>query len=117
MVKLYVVSCVAPDSVPVIAPVLVFKLAPPGKDPEAIEYAVALVALTVKLIVPPASTVPKDPAAVCHAGASDTVSIAVELRTALPSGFSTRIKYVPSTGNVKFVTNVVALEKETESAV
>ena len=36
MVKLYVVSAVAPDSVPVIVeePLPVFKLNPPGKEPD-----------------------------------------------------------------------------------
>ena len=53
-----------------IAPVLVFKLAPPGSAPDCTAKLVALVAATVKLIVPPFATVPKLPAAVVHAGAS-----------------------------------------------
>ena len=90
---------------PVIAPVDVFKLAPPGNAPEVTAYEVALVAATVKLIVPPAFMVPRDPAAVVHAGTSDTVSNADPLRTALPSLFSILIKYVPSVANVKLATS------------
>ena len=40
----------------------------------------------------PAALEPNEPAAVVQAGASDTVSKAVELLAALPSGFSTLIK-------------------------
>ena len=65
----------------------------------------------------PAATVPKLPALVLHVGASDTVSIADELRAAKPSGFSTLIKYVPSVPIVKFATTVVALVNETEFGV
>ena len=72
-----------------IAPVLVFKLAPPGNDPDCTAKAVAFVAATVKLIVPAAATVPKDPAAVVHAGASYTVSKALPDLTDKPSLFST----------------------------
>ena len=57
-----------------IAPVLVFKLAPPGSAPDCTAKLVASVAATVKLIVPPFATMPKLPAAVVHAGASETVS-------------------------------------------
>ena len=81
-----VVVCVEPDSVPVIAPVLVFKLAPPGSDPDCTPKP-ASVAATVKFIVPPFATVPKFPAAVVHAGASDTVNIAEADLHAIPSLF------------------------------
>ena len=67
------VVAVDPVSVPVIAP-LEFKLAPPGSDPDCTAKLVASVAATVKFIVPFALTVPKLPAAVVHAGASETVS-------------------------------------------
>jgi hypothetical protein len=73
IVKLYVVSAVAPDSVPVIAPVLVFKVTPPGKVPDVFEKEVAPVAATVYETEDPAAFDPKDPAAVVHAGASETV--------------------------------------------
>ena len=53
--------------------------------------------------------VPNDPALVVHVGASDTVSKALELLPALPSLFSTLIKYVPSVGKVKFAVIDVAL--------
>ena len=79
------VVAVDPVSVPVIAPVLEFKLAPPGSDPDCTAKLVALVAATVKLIVPPFETVPKLPAAVVHAGASETVSKADPDLTARPS--------------------------------
>jgi hypothetical protein len=86
---------VAPDSVPVIVdePLPEFKLNPPGNAPEVIAIDVEFVA--VKVIVPtfaPDANEPSEPADVCHAGASETVSNAVELRTALPSLFSTLIK-------------------------
>ena len=100
-----------------IAPVLVFKLAPPGSAPDCTPKVVAFVAATVKLIVPPFATVPKLPAAVVHAGASDTVSKAVPDLHAIPSLFSNLKKYVPSTGNVKFATTVVAFVNDTEFAV
>ena len=103
------VVCVEPDSVPVIAPVLAFKLAPPGSDPDCTAKLVAFVAATVKLIVPPFETVPKLPAEVVHAGASDTVSKAVPDLHAIPSLFSSLKKYVPSTGKVKFAVIDVAL--------
>ena len=106
-----------PDSVPVIAPVLVFKLAPPGSAPDCTAKVVASVAATVKLIVPPLATVPKFPAAVVHTGASDTVNIAEADLHAIPSLFSNLKKYVPSTGKVKFAVTEVALENVTEFAV
>ena len=56
---------------------------------------------------------PNDPALVVQDGASETVSIALELLPALPSLFSARIKYVPSTGSVKFAVIEVALVKVT----
>ena len=108
---------VDPVSVPVIAPVLVFKLAPPGSAPDCTAKLVAFVAATVKLIVPPFATVPKLPAAVVHAGASDTVNKAEADLAARPSLFSTLKKYVPSTGNVRFAVIEVALENVTEFAV
>ena len=100
-----------------IAPVLVFKLAPPGSAPDCTAKLVAFVAATVKLIVPPFATVPKLPAAVVHAGASDTVSKAVPDLHAIPSLFSRLKKYVPSTGRVKFAVTEVALVNVTEFAV
>ena len=60
---------------------------------------------------------PKFPAAVVHAGASDTVNIAEADLAARPSLFSTLKKYVPSTGNVKFAVREVALVNVTEFAV
>ena len=96
---------------------LAFKLAPPGIDPDCTAKLVAFVAATVKLIVPPFATVPKLPAAVVHAGASDTVNNAEADLAARPSLFSTLKKYVPSTGNVKFAVIEVALENVTEFAV
>ena len=99
-----------------IAPVLVFKLAPPGSAPDCTAKLVAFVAATVKLIVPAACAVPKLPAAVVHAGASDTVSKAVPDLHAIPSLFSNLKKYVPSTGKVKFAVTDVALENVTEFA-
>ena len=107
---------VDPVSVPVIAPVLVFKLAPPGSAPDCTAKLVAFVAATVKLIVPKAATVPRFPAAVVHAGASDTVNNAEADLAARPSLFSTLKKYVPSTGNVRFAVIEVALENVTEFA-
>ena len=100
-----------------IAPVLEFKLAPPGSAPDCTAKVVAFVAATVKLIVPPADTVPKLPADVVHAGASDTVSKAVPDLHAIPSLFSSLKKYVPSTGKVKFAVTEVALVNVTEFAV
>ena len=90
-----------------IAPVLVFKLAPPGSAPDCTAKLVAFVAATVKLIVPPFATVPKLPAEVVHAGASDTVSKAVPDLHAIPSLFSNLKKYVPSTDIVNVATTVV----------
>ena len=63
------------------------------------------------------ATVPKLPAAVVHAGASDTVNKAVPDLHAIPSLFSNLKKYVPSTGNVKFAVIEVALVNVTEFAV
>ena len=117
IVNVYVVVAVDPVSVPVIAPVVVFKLAPPGSDPDCNAKLVALVAATVKLIVPPFATVPKFPAAVVQVGASDTVNKAVVDLVARPSLFSTLKKYVPSTDIVNVATIVVEFVKETESAV
>jgi len=69
------------------------------------------------LIVPPFATVPKFPAAVVHAGASDTVNNAEADLHAIPSLFSNLKKYVPSTGKVKFAVTDVALVNVTEFAV
>ena len=63
-------------------------LTPPGKLPDVLEKLVAFVAATVKLTLPVAATVPKLPAAVVHAGASDTVNNALVDLTAKPSLFS-----------------------------
>ncbi len=60
--------------------------------------------------------VPNEPADVVQPGASDTVKSADELLTALPSLFSTLMKYVPSTVKVKFAVMDVALVNETELA-
>ena len=67
-----------------IAPVEEFKLAPPGIEPLTTEYAIVLspVAETVKLILPPAETLPKLPAEVDQVGSSLTVKIALLLLTA-----------------------------------
>ena len=92
IVKLYVVSVVAPLSVPDITPVPEFKETPPGKVPDVFEKDVAPVAATVYEIEVPEAFVPKDPADVVHAGASETVSKAEPDLTALPSLFSTLIK-------------------------
>ena len=83
------------------------------------EYAIVLspVAATVKFTAVPSATEPRLPAAVVHVGASDTVRIAEDDRPALPSVFSTLIKYVPSVEIVKFATNVVELVNDTVSAV
>jgi hypothetical protein len=67
------------DTVPVIVaePDPVFNDRPVGKDPDCTAKDVALVAVIVIVeIVSPALNEPNDPAAVCQAGASDTVSIA-----------------------------------------
>ena len=91
-----VVVCVDPDSVPDITPVLELIVTPPGKLPDVLAKLVAFVAATVKSTLPKAATVPKLPAAVVHAGASDTVSKAVPDLHAIPSLFSNHKKYVPS---------------------
>jgi hypothetical protein len=91
-VKLYVVSAVAPLSVPDITPDEVFKDVPPGSDPDCNAKLVAFVAATVYEIEDPAAFDPKDPADVVHAGASETVNNAEDDLTALPSLFSTLIK-------------------------
>ena len=117
MVNVNVVVCVDPDSVPDITPVLELIVTPPGKLPDVLAKLVAFVAATVKLTLPAAATVPKLPAAVVHAGASDTVNNAEADLAARPSLFSTLKKYVPSTGNVKFAVIEVALENVTEFAV
>ena len=92
-------------------------LTPPGKVPDVLAKLVAFVAATVKLIESPADTVPKLPAPVVHVGKSDTVNIAEADLHAIPSLFSILIKYVPSTGNVKFAVIEVALVNVTEFAV
>ena len=112
-----VVVALDPDSVPDITPVLELIVTPPGKLPDVLAKLVAFVAATVKLTLPVAATVPKLPAAVVHAGASDTVNNAEDDLAARPSLFSTRKKYVPSTGKVKFAVIEVALVNVTEFAV
>ena len=92
IVKLYVVSEVAPLSVPDITPDEVFKDVPPGNVPDCTAKLVAFVAATVYEIEDPAEFDPKDPADVVHAGASETVNNAEDDLTALPSLFSTLIK-------------------------
>ena len=83
--KVNVVVCVDPDSVPDITPVPALILTPPGKLPDVLAKLVAFVAATVKLTDQPFATVPKLPDEVVHAGKSETVSKAEELITALPS--------------------------------
>ena len=95
---------------PDITPEL-FILAPPGNDPDCTAKLVAFVAATVKLIVPAADTVPKLPALVVHAGASDTVSNALPDLVAIPSLFSNLKKYVPSTGKVKFAVTIAPVDE------
>ena len=90
---------------------------PPGKLPDVLAKLVAFVAATVKFTDPAAATVPKFPAEVVHAGASDTVNIAEADLHAIPSLFSNLKKYVPSTGKVKFAVTEVALVNVTEFAV
>ena len=94
IVKLYVVSALAPDSVPVNVdvPTPVFNETPPGKAPDCKVIPVELVA--VKLIVPmlePPANEPKDPEPVVHVGTSDTVNKAVVDLTDKPSLFSALI--------------------------
>ena len=117
-VNVYVVVADAPLSVPVIAPVDVFKDAPPANEPLAIEYAIVESpdADIVAEILPPAEKVPRVPDAVFHVGASETVSNAELDLTARPSLFSILKKYVPSVVRVKFATRVVALVNVTEFA-
>jgi hypothetical protein len=116
-VNVYVVVAFDPDSVPDITPVLALILTPPGKLPDVLAKLVAFVAATVKLTLPAATTVPRLPAAVVHAGASETVNNALFDLVAIPSLFSSLKKYVPSTGNVKFAVTDVALVNVTELAV
>jgi hypothetical protein len=92
IVKLYVVSEVAPLSVPDITPEPELIDTPPGKVPDVFAKEVAPVAATVYEIEDPAAFEPKEPADVVHAGASETVSKAELDLTALPSLFSTLIK-------------------------
>ena len=68
MVKLYVVSCVAPLSVPVIAPVDVFNDRPPGNEPDTTEKVTAELSsphasMSTRTEPQPAKD-PKEPAAV-----------------------------------------------------
>ena len=79
-VNVNVVSELIPaETVPVIVaePTPVFNDKPVVKDPDCIAKDVALVAVIVIVeIVSPGLKLPKDPAEVCHAGASETVSTA-----------------------------------------
>ena len=79
IVKLNVVSDVAPDSVPVNVgdPEPLFNVIPPGSDPDCTVIPVEFVAVSVIVpIVAPPENEPNDPAAVCQAGASETVNTA-----------------------------------------
>jgi hypothetical protein len=111
-----------PKSVVVITPVDEFKVQ------LACEAFVKTLVVSLKVTVSPEAAtvatvpekfpaiVPNEPADVVQPGASDTVKSADELLTALPSLFSTLMKYVPSTVKVKFAVIDVALENETELA-
>ena len=120
-VKLYVVADVddPPKSVVLITPAL-------EREQFACEAFVKtfVVSEKVRELSPVAATVatvpeklpamvPREPAPVVHVGASDTVNIAELDLPALPSLFSALIKYVPSTGKVKFAVTDVALVKVT----
>ena len=121
-VKLYVVADVddPPKSVVVITPVAEFS----EQFANDAFVNTFVVSEKVNVLSPVAATVatvpekfpaivPNDPAPVVQVGASDTVSKALELLPALPSLFSTLIKYVPSVGKVKFAVIDVALVKVT----
>ena len=111
-----------PKSVVVITPVDEFKVQ------LACEAFVKTLVVSLKVTVSPEAAtvatvpekfpaiVPNEPAAVVQPGASDTVKSADPVLAALPSLFSTLIKYVPSTVKVKFAVIDVALENETELA-
>ena len=108
-----------PKSVVVITPVDEFKVQ------LACEAFVKTFVVSLKVTVSPEAAtvatvpekspciVPNEPADVVQEGASDTVKSADELLAALPSLFSTLIKYVPSTAKVKFAVIDVALVKVT----
>ena len=113
---------IPPNSVVVITPVDEFKVQ------LACEAFVKTLVVSLKVTVSPEAAtvatvpekfpaiVPNEPAAVVQPGASDTVKSADPVLAALPSLFSTLIKYVPSTAIVKFAVMDVALENETELA-
>ena len=111
-----------PKSVVVITPVDEFKVQ------LACEAFVKTFVTSLKVTVSPEAAtvatvpekfpaiVPNEPAAVVQPGASDTVKSADPVLTALPSLFSTLIKYAPSTLKVKFAVIDVALVNVTELA-
>ena len=106
-VKLSVAADVWAVCVPVIValPTPLVKVNPAVNVPLVTANEVASVAVKVIVdIAEPPAKLPKLPAEVTHAGASETVSKAEELLTALPSLFSILIKYVPSTGKVNVAT-------------
>ena len=111
-----------PKSVVVITPVDEFKEqfacdAFVNTEPTSLKVTVSPQAATVATVPEKfPAIVPNEPADVVQPGASDTVKSADELLTALPSLFSTLIKYVPSVAKVKFAVMDVALENETELA-
>ena len=111
-----------PKSVVVITPVDEFKVqlaceAFVNTDVVSLKVTVSPEAATVATVPEKfPAIVPNEPAAVVQPGASDTVKSADELLAALPSLFSTLMKYVPSTAIVKFAVMDVALENETELA-
>ena len=117
-VKLYVVADVddPPKSVVVITPVAelseqfacdAFVSTFVVSEKANVLSPVAATVATVPEKLP--AIVPREPAPVVQVVASDTVNMAEPDLTALPSLFSTRIKYVPSTGNVKLAVIDVAL--------
>ena len=111
-----------PKSVVVITPVDEFKVqlaceAFVNTDVVSLKVTVSPEAATVATVPEKfPAIVPNEPAAVVQPGASDTVKSADELLTALPSLFSTLIKYVPSVAKVKFAVMDVELVNETELA-
>ena len=96
---------------------IAFRLAPPGIDPDCTCKTCSICCGNRKVEDPKADIVPKLPALVVHAGASDTVNTAEADLHAIPSLFSSLKKYVPTTGKVKFAVTEVALENATEFAV
>ena len=111
-VKLSVLAVVWAVCVPVIValPTPLVKVNPAVTEPVVTANEVASVAVKVIVLIAwVPSKLPKLPDDVVQAGASETVSKAVELLTALPSLFSILIKYVPSVGKVNVAVIDVAL--------